>query len=323
MIESREKPEKSENALPWYLFYSDSKLMHVFKSILGLLLFIQFLEISFIVSLDEAIEIPWSSGQWVYLAVVEVLFAIDFIINFLTVTETMKQPTLGKTICGYLKGYFFLDLIATVISNILFLVPGYSPRLWRLRLKTTRIFHLGYIRFTYKGIIEYMAARVPNIGKLIQYMIGLTIEMSLWLHILTCIWIKLGSRDAYEDRWKEMDDIDRTWMFREGSDFTSDSRTIYEQLRDESSPNYDDLTYLYIYALYFVLTVLTTVGYGHGTYEQQDELLYVIVLEALSAIVQAYSIVLIQSSLSIKQYSYKTFMSQRMMEVDEWMIFKI
>ena len=46
-------------------------------------------------------------------------------------------------------------------------------------------------------------------------------------------------------------------------------------------------------------------------------------LEALSAIVQAYSIVLIQSSLSIKQYSYKTFMSQRMMEVDEWMIFKI
>lgn len=29
-----------EKSLPWYLFYSDSKSMQVFKSILGLLLFI-------------------------------------------------------------------------------------------------------------------------------------------------------------------------------------------------------------------------------------------------------------------------------------------
>ena len=112
------------------------------------------MELSFKVSLDEAIKIEWSTGNWIFLWTTEVLFAFDFIINFLTVPETMKNPTLGRTVCVYLKGYFVIDLIATVISNILFLVPGYRPELWRLRLKCSRIFHLNYIRFTYKGIIE-------------------------------------------------------------------------------------------------------------------------------------------------------------------------
>ena len=84
-----------------------------------------------------------------------------------------------------------------------------------------------------------------------------------------------------------------------------------------------NLMALYIYALYFVLTVMTTVGYGHATYGHEDELIYVIVLEAISAVTQAYSIVLIQTSLNVQQYSAKTLLFQRMFESEEWMIFKI
>ena len=186
-----------EKSLPWYLFHSDSRRMHVFKSILGLLLFIQFLWLSFVVSLDEAIPIPFNTGDWIVLVITETLFAIDFCINFLTVPKSMKNPTLGNVVCAYLKGWFAIDLIATVISNMLFLFPGSGPKLWRIRLKTSRIFHLDYIRLTYKGIIEYMSARIPKIGKVIHYCLGLIIEMTLWLHLFTCIWIKLGSLDAY------------------------------------------------------------------------------------------------------------------------------
>ena len=198
----------------------------------------------------------------------------------------MKNPTLGNVVWAYLKGWFVIDLIATVISNMLFLFPGKGPKLWRIRLKTSRIFHLDYIRFTYKGIIEYMSSRIPKIGKVIQYCLGLIIELTLWLHLFTCIWIKLGSRDAYEDRGLDpnVDEEDKTWMFREGSDFTSSSDTIFEQLTDKDSPYYDDLRYLYIYSLYFILTVVTTVGYGHATYANPNELIYVMVLEAISAL---------------------------------------
>ena len=74
-------------------------------------------------------------------------------------------------------------------------------------------------------------------------------------------------------------------MFRAESDFTSSPTTIFEQLTDKNSPYYDDLRYLYIYSIYFVLTVLTTVGYGHATYAAPSEQIYVIVLEAISAVV--------------------------------------
>ena len=85
-MKSKEVNEKKKR-LPWYLFHSDSKLMHVFKSILGLLLFIQFLFLSFVVSLDEAIPIDYNTGDWIILVITETLFAVDFFINFLTVPK--------------------------------------------------------------------------------------------------------------------------------------------------------------------------------------------------------------------------------------------
>ena len=84
-------------------------------------------------------------------------------------------------------------------------------------------------------------------------------------------------------------------MFRVGSDFSADEeRTIFEQITEiEDTEMSGNFTALYVYALYFVLTVLTTVGYGHATYGHSDELIYVIVLEAVAAVTQAYTIVLI------------------------------
>ena len=140
--------------LPWYLFHSDSRRMHFFKSFLGLLTLVQFFELAFIVSLDEAIEIPLSTFNKVLMLVTEILFAIHFIINFFTVPSNMKEPDLTKTAKEYLKGYFILDFITTIISNVLFLIPGYGPKLWRIRLKTSRIFHIRYIRFAVAGIVE-------------------------------------------------------------------------------------------------------------------------------------------------------------------------
>ena len=62
-------------------------------------------------------------------------------------------------------------------------------------------------------------------------------ELVIYLHIFTCIWIKLGSLDAFEERWKEVNEADRTWMFRAGSDFSADERMIFEQITKGTNEN--------------------------------------------------------------------------------------
>ena len=52
---------------------------------------------------------------------------------------------------------------------------------------------------------------------------------------------------------------------------------------DESTPM--DFASLYIYSLYWVLTVVTTVGYGHATYQTSLEYLYACFLEVLATII--------------------------------------
>ena len=149
-------------------------------------------------------------------------------LNFITISPTMKEPSFSKAALKYLKGYFVIDFIATILSNCLFLSAGYSAGLWAIRLKLFRIVRISYIRFAYKGIVTYATQHIPKIGKLIEFVITLSLESFFWLHILTCIWIKLGSLDAYEDRWKTMNEKDVSWMFIAGTDFTGDPAPIFE-----------------------------------------------------------------------------------------------
>ena len=89
--------------------------------------------------LDEAIEIEFGVYSWTFLVTLEVLFFFDFLLNFVTVPDEMNNPTFKKTAYSYLTSYFLMDFIATIISNILFLPPGYNAGLWAIRLKLFRI----------------------------------------------------------------------------------------------------------------------------------------------------------------------------------------
>ena len=56
---------------------------------------------------------------------------------------------------------------------------------------------------------------------------------------------------------------------------------------------------LYVYSLYFILTVVTTVGYGHASYSASRELLYIILLEVIATISQAIAIIVLTSGLNV------------------------
>ena len=80
---------------------------------------------------------------------------------------------------------------------------------------------------------------------------------------------------------------------------------------------------LYIYAVYWVLTAISTVGYGHASYQTSNELIYTCFLEVLATIAQAYFITSCQMILMKHQYSFQYLVYERLRQADEWLIFKI
>lgn len=80
-----------------------------------------------------------------FVVILEVLFFFDFLLNFVVVPNEMNAPTFKKTAIMYLKSSFLMDFIATIVSNLLFLSPGYNAGLWAYRLKLFRIVRVSYI----------------------------------------------------------------------------------------------------------------------------------------------------------------------------------
>ena len=239
---------------------------------------------------------------------------MDMVVQFLTVPMTMREPTVAKTGKIYLKGWFFLDFVATVVSNALILFPGYSAGLWKIRLKLVRIFKRHYIAYSYNSIVRLLTQGKPMASRLIDFIITTLVECIFWQHILTCIWIKLGSLDAYQERYKDMDPSEVSWMCIVGSDFSADEdRNIYEQIIDKDY-DYNEFA-MYNYANYFVLTVVSTVGYGAHSYQTSGELLYVCFLEVVGTFIQAYLIAILATSLLIGQFKFKTLLHERIEQV--------
>ena len=77
-------------------------------------------------------------------------------------------------------------------------------------------------------------------------------------------------------------DDELSWMFIEGTGFSSDPRSVYDQVTDPSSPY--NVFSVYLYALYWAATTVTTVGYGDVSYSATKEYIYICFLEILATI---------------------------------------
>ena len=116
-------------------------------------------------------------------------------------------------------------------------------------------------------------------------------------------------------------DDELSWMFIEGTNFSSDPRSVYDQVTDPSSPK--NVQSLYLYALYWASTTVTTVGYGDVTYAASKEYIYICLLEILATIQEAYLIMALVSVFAVKRSSYEYLLNNRLKQTDEWTIFKI
>ena len=156
---------------------------------------------------------------------------------------------------NYLKGWFIFDFLATV-PPMIFLEQNFYVNV----LKLLRFTHLGQIYAPFKRLLR---RAFPNdIKKQIEVkyqIMSLFISFCLFGHVMACLWIMLAS-------WSD------------------DSFINVLQKTDEQWQNYG-VYEIYVFCLYWILTTITTVGYGDFTGINEREWLFSLLLEFFGLII--------------------------------------
>ena len=119
---------------------------------------------------------------------------------------------------------------------------------------------------------------------------------------MTCLWIWIGAIDADKDD-------PQSWIFQNDSYFTGEDLTIYEQVSD---PDNTKIYPLYIYSVLYVMTALTTVGYGNHSYQTQLEYYFAIILEIMSTWIQAVIIYIFAGAISLESSEFDSLVDTRL-----------
>ena len=75
-----------------------------------------------------------------------------------------------------------------------------------------------------------------------------------------------------------------------------------------------------MYALLYIMTALSTVGYGNHSYSTQLEYYFVMCLEMVSTLVQAVTIYIFSTILNLKSNEFDSLFDERLNQMMFWMI---
>ena len=226
----------------------------------------------------------------------DILFLFDFIINFSLeyYSESEKLIKIRKKIINhYLKGWFFFDLLASLPMNILYhyYCKNYPNLICHTYERNKYIYYLVLLKSLKTIKIFKMPGRKKNqfITKIYEIAsdnttetIDLIFELLLvifGLHIISCIHIFIG-KHTYPG-----------WIY--ANDFQ----------------NYS-LSNLYMISVYYLITTMTTVGYGDIASESIVEIIFRIILLAVGIIIYSWLISSISNSINKQSYASMNYSNE-------------
>ncbi|XP_072743339.1 voltage-gated delayed rectifier potassium channel KCNH8 isoform X2 [Anoplolepis gracilipes] len=199
--------------------------------------------------------------------VVEALFIIDILLNFRTTYVSRKGEVVSnsKSIAvNYVKGWFFVDLVAALPFDFLYASDVYSS-------EDTAHSNIHLVKLTR---LLRLARLLQKMDRYSQYSaVILTMLMLFFIlvaHWLACIWYVI----AEKERLRNDKDWDLGWI-----------HTLAERLK--ISVQNVTHTESYITALYFTCSSLTSVGFGNVSANTFSEKFFSICTMLIGALMHA------------------------------------
>ncbi|XP_024874405.1 potassium voltage-gated channel subfamily H member 8 isoform X3 [Temnothorax curvispinosus] len=199
--------------------------------------------------------------------VVEVLFIIDIVLNFRTTYVSRKGEVVSNSrsiAVNYVKGWFFVDLVAALPFDFLYASDVYSGEdsaHSNIHLvKLTRLLRLARLLQKMDRYSQYSAVILTM----------LMLFFILVAHWLACIWYVI----AEKERLRNDKDWDLGWI-----------HTLAERLKI----SVENVTHTesYITALYFTCSSLTSVGFGNVSANTFSEKFFSICTMLIGALMHA------------------------------------
>ncbi|XP_076273933.1 potassium voltage-gated channel protein ether a go-go isoform X2 [Rhynchophorus ferrugineus] len=210
-------------------------------------------------------------------SIVDVIFFIDIVLNFHTTFvgpggEVVSDPKVIRM--NYLKSWFIIDLLSCLPYDVFNAFDHDEDGIGSLfsALKVVRLLRLGRVVRKLDRYLEYGAAML--ILLLCFYM--------LVAHWLACIWYSIGRSDAdngvqYSWLWKLANITQSPYSYV----WPNDSSSTPELINGPSRKT------MYVTALYFTMTCMTSVGFGNVAAETDNERIFTICMMIIAALLYA------------------------------------
>lgn len=186
---------------------------------------------------------------------IDIIYTIE--IMFCFVKRTLSRRDIKQISMHYLKSYFIFDVIAT-IPNMIFFNEG--PHFYFLKVfRFVHVYRLPIpLQLFMKCIMQKYSKKRQNDLTSFAILILVVIYMN---HISACIWLKLGSLQNCKGEPEDSPCIN-SWIYANNFE----NKSIQTK---------------YIFAIYWIFEVVTTVGYGDYTGKTSEEYVFSIILEFL------------------------------------------
>ncbi|XP_039959853.1 potassium voltage-gated channel protein eag isoform X4 [Bactrocera tryoni] len=211
-------------------------------------------------------------------SIVDVIFFIDIVLNFHTTFvgpggEVVSDPKVIRM--NYLKSWFIIDLLSCLPYDVFNAFDRDEDGIGSLfsALKVVRLLRLGRVVRKLDRYLEYGAAML--ILLLCFYM--------LVAHWLACIWYSIGRSDA--DNGVSV--IQYSWLWKLANVTQSPYSYIWSNDTGPELINGPSRKSMYVTALYFTMTCMTSVGFGNVAAETDNEKVFTICMMIIAALLYA------------------------------------